>query len=212
MNKNKVNYSMYLVTDRSILGERDLNKAVEESILGGTTIVQLREKNISDENFLEIAKSLKGITDKYFVPLIINDNVKVAKLIGAAGVHIGQKDESLEYARKILGDEKIIGVSVGSVEEAKIAQNCGADYIGIGTIFFTSSKKDINKPLGIKGLKEIVDSVNIPNVAIGGIHLANIREVMNTGTNGVAIISEILGKEDIKKASEVLLFNIKGAN
>lgn len=206
---NNIDYSLYLVTDRDILGERDLCKAVEDSIKGGTTIVQLREKFIDDNKFLEIAKEVQKITKKYNIPLIINDNVKIAKEIDAEGVHIGQSDESLEEARKELGENKIIGVSVGSIEEALKAQAGGADYLGIGTIFYTGSKKDINEPLGIENLKNIVESIKIPCVAIGGIHLNNIKEVMETGVNGVAVISEILGKEDIEKASKTLLSFIK---
>jgi len=210
MNKKDIDYSLYLVTDREILNGRDLNKAVEESILGGVTVVQLREKHISDEEFLKIAKELKKVTDKYSIPFIINDNVEVAKLVNATGVHIGQKDDNLAHARKILGEDKVIGVSVGNLEEAKLAQKGGADYVGIGTIFFTATKNDINKPLEIEGLKKIVDGIDIPNVAIGGIHLNNINQVINTGTNGVAIVSEILSKKDIKKASKTLLSYIKG--
>lgn len=206
---NNIDYSLYLVTDRDILGERDLCKAVEDSIKGGATIVQLREKFIDDNKFLEIAKEVQKITKKYNIPLIINDNVKIAKEIDAEGVHIGQSDESLEEARKELGENKIIGVSVGSIEEALKAEIGGADYLGIGTIFYTGSKKDINEPLGIENLKNIVESIKIPCVAIGGIHLNNIKEVMETGINGVAVISEILGKEDIEKASKTLLSFIK---
>lgn len=206
---NKIDYSLYLVTDRDILGERDLCKAVEDSIKGGTTIVQLREKFIDDEKFLQIAKEVQKITKKYNVPLIINDNIKIAKEIDAEGVHIGQSDDSLEKAREILEKNKIIGVSVGSIEEALKAQAGGADYLGIGTIFYTGSKKDINEPLGIENLKNIVDAIKIPSVAIGGIHLDNVKDVMNTGVDGVAVISEILGKEDIKNASKTLLSFIK---
>lgn len=204
MNKKNIDYSVYLVTDRGILGDRDLYKSVEESILGGVTLVQLREKNIDDEKFLEIAKKLKEITDKYRIPLIINDNVKVAKLVDADGVHIGQSDEELTEARKELGDNKIIGVSVSNIEEALKAQRDGADYLGIGAVFFTGSKKDINVPIGLENLKKIVDSISIPNVAIGGIHLDNISDVMKTGVDGVAVISEILEKEDIFEATKNL--------
>ena len=184
-------------------------RAVEESIKGGVTLVQLREKFIDDEKFLEIAKELQKVTKKYNIPLIINDNVKIAKIIDAEGVHIGQSDESLEEARAELGPDKIIGVSVGSIEEAQKAEAGGADYLGIGTVFFTGSKKDINEPLGLKNLEKIAHSVKIPSVAIGGIHLDNVKDVMKTGIDGVAVISEILGKEDVKKASEVLLSFIK---
>ena len=209
---NKIDYSVYLVTDRDILSGRDLYKAVEESILGGATVIQLREKFIDNKKFLEIAKELQKITNKYNVPLIINDNVEIAKAINADGVHIGQSDDSLTHARKILGEDKIIGVSVGSLEEAKKAMDGGADYVGIGTIFYTGSKKDINEPLGIKKLKEIVEILNIPCVAIGGIHLDNIEEVMQTGVDGVAVISEILGKNDIKKATKILTSYVKKVN
>lgn len=206
---NKIDYSLYLVTDRDILGGRDLCKAVEDSIKGGATIVQLREKFIDDNKFLEIAKELQKVTKKYNIPLIINDNVKIAKIIDAEGVHIGQSDESLEEARRELGKDKIIGVSVGSVEEALKAEKGGADYLGIGTVFFTGSKKDINEPLGLENLEKIAHSVKIPSVAIGGIHLDNVKDVMKTGVNGVAVISEILGKEDIESASKILLSFIK---
>ncbi len=206
---SKIDYSLYLVTDRDILNGRDLCRAVEESIKGGVTLVQLREKFIDDEKFLEIAKELQKVTKKYNIPLIINDNVKIAKIIDAEGVHIGQSDESLEEARAELGPDKIIGVSVGSIEEAQKAEAGGADYLGIGTVFFTGSKKDINEPLGLKNLEKIAHSVKIPSVAIGGIHLDNVKDVMKTGIDGVAVISEILGKEDVKKASEVLLSFIK---
>ncbi len=206
---SKIDYSLYLVTDRDILNGRDLCRAVEESIKGGATLVQLREKFIDDEKFLEIAKELQKVTKKYNIPLIINDNVKIAKIIDAEGVHIGQSDESLEEARAELGPDKIIGVSVGSIEEAQKAEAGGADYLGIGTVFFTGSKKDINEPLGLENLEKIAHSVKIPSVAIGGIHLDNVKDVMKTGIDGVAVISEILGKEDVKKASEVLLSFIK---
>lgn len=205
----KIDYSLYLVTDRDILGQRDLCKAVEDSIKGGATIVQLREKFISDGEFLKIAKELQKVTKKYNIPLIINDNVKIAKEIDAEGVHIGQRDETLEEARKILGEDKIIGVSVGSLEEAEKAEKGGADYLGIGAVFFTGSKKDINEPLGLKNLKKITDSISIPSVAIGGIHLDNVKEVMNCGVDGVAVISEILGKDDIEEASRTVLSFIK---
>lgn len=206
---NKIDYSLYLVTDRDILGERDLCQAVEDSIKGGATIVQLREKFIDDDKFLEIAKEVQKVTRKYNVPLIINDNVKIAKIIDAEGVHIGQSDESLEDARRELGADKIIGVSVGSVEEAQKAEAGGADYLGIGAVFFTGSKKDINEPLGLENLEKIAHCVKIPSVAIGGIHLDNVKDVMRTGVNGVAVISEILGKEDVKEAARVLLSFIK---
>lgn len=206
---NKIDYAFYLVTDRNILGQRDLCKAVAESIKGGATVVQLREKFIDDEKFLALAKALHKVTKKYKIPLIINDNIKIAKQADAEGLHIGQSDATLEEARKILGKDKIIGVSVSTLEEARNAEAGGADYLGIGTVFFTGSKKDIKEPLGLENLKKIAASVKIPSVAIGGIHLDNIKEVMASGVAGVAVISEILGKEDIEKASRTLFSFIK---
>lgn len=203
---NKIDYSVYLVTDRDILAGRDLCQAVEESIKGGATVIQLREKNIDDDEFLKIAKDLQKVTKKYNIPLIINDNIKIAKEIDAEGVHIGQSDATLSNARKFLGKDKIIGVSVSSIEEAREAVAGGADYLGIGAVFYTGSKKDINVPLGIDNLKKIVEEINIPSVAIGGIHLDNIEETMLTGVDGVAVISEILGNEDIEKATKTLAF------
>lgn len=198
---NKIDYSVYLVTDREILKGRDLIEAVEQSIIGGATIVQLREKNISTEEFIKLGKKLHKVTQRYNIPLIINDNVEVAIAVNAEGVHVGQSDEKIESVRSRIGNDKIIGVSVGNVEEALKAVKDGANYLGIGSIFFTPSKKDIDEPIGIEKLKEIVDSVNIPNVAIGGIHLDNVERVIQTGTDGVAVISEILGKENIKEAT-----------
>lgn len=206
---NREDYLLYLVTDRDILGGRDLCEAVEQSILGGATVVQLREKFISDDEFLKIALDVQKVTKKYNIPFIINDNVEIAKKIDAEGVHIGQSDKSLEEARRVLGKDKIIGVSVGSIEEAQKAEAGGANYLGIGTVFFTGSKKDINEPLGLDNLKKIAVSVKIPSVAIGGIHLDNAHDVMETGVDGVAVISEILGQADIKKATETLLNEIK---
>lgn len=152
---NKIDYSVYLVTDRDILQSRDLCEAVEESILGGATVVQLREKYISFEEFVKLGKKLHKITQKYNIPLIINDNVDVAIEVGAEGVHVGQGDEELSKVRAKIGD-KIIGVSVENVEEALIAQEGGADYLGIGSIFYTGSKKDINIPIGLEGLKKLL--------------------------------------------------------
>lgn len=199
-----INYSLYLVTDRSFLKGRKLKDVVEDSIKGGATLVQVREKDISTNEFYSVALEVKEVTDKYKVPLIINDRIDIAQAINADGVHLGQDDMPLTVARKILGSKKIIGISVGNVKEAKIAENDGADYIGIGTIFFTGSKKDIDTPIGIEGLKEIVDSISIPSVAIGGINKDNTPEIMKTGTNGIAVISAILNNEDIKAATKNL--------
>lgn len=205
----QIDYSLYLVTNRETLGGKDLFEAVEEAIKGGVSIVQLREKELSDKEFLHVAKKMKKITDFYQVPLIINDNIKIAKEIDASGVHVGQDDERLEKAREILGKDKIIGVSVGNEFEAIKAQEGGADYVGIGTVFFTPTKKDIKKPIGLKHLETIANAITIPKVAIGGINLQNLKEVMHSGIDGVAVISAILASGDIQKISKEFKGKIK---
>ena len=200
----KVDYSLYLITDRSFLNGRKLGGVVEEAIKGGVTIVQVREKNISTREFYKIALEVKEVTDKYNIPLIINDRIDIAQAINAAGVHLGQDDMPLKLARNILGTDKIIGISTGTSAEAKEAELGGADYVGIGAIFYTGTKKDIDEPIGIEGLREIVKNINIPSVAIGGINMENAKAVMKTETNGLSVISAILNNEDIKLAAENL--------
>ena len=198
----KIDYSLYLVTDRSFLEDKTIKEAVEEAIKGGVTLVQVREKDASSREFYKVALEIKQVTDKYKIPLIIDDRIDIAQAVDAAGVHLGQSDLPLKKAREILGKDKIIGISVGTVSEAKEAEIGGADYLGIGTIFFTGTKKDIKTPIGIEGLTEIVRSTNIPSVAIGGIDQHNVKDVMSSGTNGVAVISAILAKKNIQKAAD----------
>lgn len=200
-----IDYSLYLITDRNIINNRSLKECVEEAIKGGVTIVQIREKDASTREFYNIAKEIKEVTDKYNIPLIINDRLDIALAVDAAGVHLGQSDMSIEVARKILGEDKIIGISAGNSEEALEAEKAGADYLGIGAIFYTGTKKDIDEPIGLEGLKEIVNKIKIPSVAIGGINKENAAEVMKTGVNGISVISAILGYDDTKIASEELL-------
>ncbi|ADK16352.1 MULTISPECIES: thiamine phosphate synthase [Clostridium] len=200
----EVDYSLYLVTDRSFLKDKSLQQAVEESILGGVTLVQLREKDASTREFYEIAKEVKKVTDHYKVPFLINDRLDIAQAVDADGVHLGQSDMPINTARKILGKDKIIGISAGNVDEALEAEKNGADYIGIGTIFFTGTKKDIDTPIGIEGLRKIYSSINIPAVAIGGVNETNFKEVFSTGVDGISVISAILGKSDITAASKAL--------
>ncbi|CAB1251096.1 thiamine phosphate synthase [Clostridium sp. WLY-B-L2] len=201
----EIDYSLYLVTDRSFLKNIDLSKAVEDAISGGVTLVQLREKNISTREFYKLALKIKEVTDYYKVPFIINDRLDIAQAVDADGVHLGQSDMPLVAARKILGRDKIIGISAGTVEEAVDAQKNSADYIGIGTIFFTGTKKDIDTPIGIEGLRKIYNSISIPAVAIGGINEQNFKDVLSTGVDGISVISAILGKNDIKAAAKALL-------
>ena len=200
---NNIDYSLYLVTDRDLLKGRELTKVIEEAILGGTSIVQLREKYASSLEFYEIAKEVKKITDKYNVPLIINDRIDIALAIDASGVHLGQSDIPCSIARKILPQGKIIGVSAHNLKEAEKALKDGADYLGCGAVFNTSTKKDVTT-LSYEGLKEITDNINIPIVAIGGINENNIITLKGSGINGVAVVSSIIGKENVKGASEKL--------
>lgn len=202
-NKN-LDCTLYLVTDRDVLKGRDLKKAVEDAILGGTTLVQLREKNVSSKEFYETAKEIKTITDKYNVPLIINDRVDIALAVNAEGVHIGQKDLPASIVRKIIGEDKILGLSANTIEDALKAENDGADYLGVGAMFPTNSKKDAEST-SIETLKEIKKAVNIPVVAIGGVNENNVQKLKGTNIDGIAVISGILGKEDVKKACEELI-------
>ncbi|MHC1721515.1 MAG: thiamine phosphate synthase [Clostridiaceae bacterium] len=195
---------LYLITERSYLRGRDLKKSVEDSILGGVTVIQVREKNISSRLFYEVAMDVKQVTDYYKLPLIINDRIDIAQAVNAAGVHLGQSDIHMLTARKILGPEKIIGISAGNVQEAIEAEKNGADYLGIGPVYPTGSKSDANEPIGVEGLKKVVEGLSIPSVAIGGINQDNFREVMKAGVNGISIISAILDRADIKKAAENL--------
>lgn len=201
----EIDYGLYLITDRSFLKGRSLKSVVEEAILGGVTLIQVREKNISTREFYNVALEVKEVTKYYKVPIIINDRIDIAQAINADGVHLGQSDMHIKIARKILGEEKIIGISAGNVKEAVDAERDGADYLGIGAIFYTGTKKDIETPIGIKGLKEVYNSVKIPSVAIGGINETNFKEVLSTGTNGISVISAILGKDDIRQASKNLI-------
>ncbi|KEI79883.1 thiamine phosphate synthase [Clostridium botulinum] len=203
----EINYELYLITDRRFLKGRQLKKVVEDAILGGITIVQVREKDVSTREFYNVAKEVKEVTDYYRVPIIINDRLDIAQAIDANGVHLGQKDMPLNIAREILGKDKIIGISVGNVKEALEAQNNGADYLGIGTIFPTGSKKDVDAIIGIDGLSKIKDSISIPSVAIGGINKTNFKDVLKTGIEGISVISAILDEDDIKLAANNLLIN-----
>ena len=195
--------SLYLVTDKSDDVEKFL-KTIEEGIKGGVTVVQIREKTADTLDFFNLALKVKEITKKYNVPLIINDRVDVALAIDAEGVHVGQSDMPCEVTRKLVGPDKIVGVSAATIDEAKKAEKDGADYIGTGAVFPTATKDDAPK-ITKKDLKEIVDSINIPVVAIGGITLDNAHELIDTGIAGLSVVSAIMSSDDPKKSSEKLL-------
>ena len=194
---------LYAVTDRSWLGNETLYEQVEKALKGGVTLVQLREKELSEADFEQEAKELLELCHKYNVNLIINDNVALSAKVGADGVHIGQSDMGVEKARAILGKEKIIGVTAKTVEQAKAAEAAGADYLGSGAVFGTSTKKDA-KPMDHALLQEICESVKIPVVAIGGIDGGNILLLKGRKMAGVAVVSGLFACEDIKKAAEDL--------
>ncbi len=195
--------ALYAITDSRLAVKQTLEEQVEDALKGGVTIVQLREKNLEMDAFRETALKIQSICNKYNVPLIINDNVTLAKEIDADGVHVGQSDLEAARVREILGPDKIIGVTAKTVEQAVAAEAAGADYLGSGAVFGTTTKLDAKK-MSIDLLKEITASVNIPVVAIGGIDETNIEQLKGTGIAGVAVVSGIFAKDDCKKAAKEL--------
>ena len=187
---------LYLVTDSKILENRDFYKCIEDAIKAGVTMVQLREKDTSGKEFLEKAMKLREITKRYNVLFIINDRIDIAMICNADGVHIGQSDVDAASARKLIGKDKILGVSARTLQEARCAKADGADYIGIGTIFSTSTKLDA-KLVPFEVVRKIRKEVDIPNVLIGGINLDNINLAKDLDSDGYAVISAILKEEDI---------------
>ena len=195
--------SLYLVTDKSDDVEKFL-KTIEEAIKGGVSVVQIREKTADTLDFYNLALKVKEITEKHNVPLIINDRVDVALAVDAEGVHVGQSDMPCDVTRALVGSDKIVGVSAATIEEARKAESDGADYIGAGAVFPTATKDDAPK-ITKKDLKEIVESISIPVVAIGGITLNNAHELIDTGIAGLSVVSAIMSSENPKKSSEELL-------
>ena len=199
----KLDLSLYLVTDKSEDVEKFLN-TIEEAIKGGVTVVQIREKTADTLDFYNLALKVKKITTKYNVPLIINDRVDVALAIDADGVHVGQSDMPCDITRKLIGKNKILGVSAATIKEAQKAEKDGADYIGTGAVFPTTTKDDASS-VTKQELKDIVDSINIPVVAIGGINLNNAHELTDTGIAGLSVVSAIMSSDNPKKSSQELL-------
>ena len=203
MKKENIDYSVYLVTDRRNKTDDEFLNIIEEAIKGGTTVVQLREKTASTKEFYELALKVKEITTRYEVPLLINDRIDIALAIDSEGVHIGQDDMPADIAREIIGEDKILGVSASTVEEAKKAQMDSADYIGSGAVFPTSTKDDADS-VSKDELKEILDSIDIPVVAIGGITVENASTLKSSGIAGFSVVSAIMSAEDPKEASRKL--------
>lgn len=200
---------LYAVTDSRWVGVKSIEEQIEEAILGGATCIQLREKELDDENFIEKALNIKEICKKHNVPLFINDNVKVAMACNSEGIHIGQDDMNISDVRKLVGDEIIIGVSATNLEEALKAEEQGTDYLGVGAMFPTNVKDDA-KAVSIDILIDICSNVSIPVCGIGGINLENMEKLRNSGVDGFAIVSAIFSKDNIKEATEELLIKAKG--
>ena len=194
---------LYAVTDRKWTKSMTLCEQVEEAIKGGATFVQLREKELDDRAFFAEAEDIKCVCKKYGVPFVINDNVDIAIKADADGVHIGQKDMEAGYVRSLIGEDKILGLSVQTREQAIAAEKMGADYLGVGAVFATSSKDDADA-VSYAELKAICEAVQIPVVAIGGITADNILELAGSGISGAAVISAIFAAEDIQKAAKEL--------
>ena len=198
MNCSKEAMLLYAVTDRAWVGKQTLLEQVECAIKGGATCLQLREKDMPEDEFLAEALEVKKLCREYNIPFIIDDNVDLAIKCGADGVHVGQSDMEAGNARKLLGPDMIMGVSAQTVEQAVKAEKEGADYLGVGAVFSTSTKPDADN-VSHEELKKICENVNIPVVAIGGISRKNIMELSGTGVDGVAIISAIFGSPDIEE-------------
>lgn len=203
MNVDKKDLLLYAVTDRHWLNGRTLYSVVKESLDGGVTFLQLREKELDEVHFLEEAKELQQLCREYQVPFIVNDNVDIAIAMDADGVHVGQSDMEAGDVRAKLGPDKIIGVSAQTVEQAVLAERHGADYLGVGAVFPTGSKDDADD-VSYETLKAICEAVSIPVIAIGGITQENVKELAGSGICGIAVISAIYAQKDIRKASEDL--------
>ena len=202
-NCDKKDLLLYAVTDRSWLGGETLYQQVEKTLKGGATFIQLREKHLDDAAFLEEAVELKELCRRYHVPFVINDNVEIALKMDADGVHVGQSDMEAGNVREKLGPDKIIGVSAQTVEQAVLAEQRGADYLGVGAVFPTGSKDDADD-VSHKTLKAICEAVSIPVIAIGGISRNNVMELAGSGICGIAVISAIFAQPDIEAATKEL--------
>lgn len=201
--KPKIDYTLYLVTDRDLMSTETLEEAVEAACKGGVTLVQLREKHAPYDEFVEVAKSIKKICDAYDVPLIINDEPEIAVAVGACGVHVGQGDLEARKVREIVGPDAVVGVSTGTVAEAQAAQAAGADYVGVGAITFTATKPE-SSVITIDELREVVESVDIPVVAIGGVNAETIPSIKGLGLAGYSIVSAIIAAPDIEATTREL--------
>ena len=196
-------YTLYLVTDRQLMSCDSLTEAVEQAILGGCTMIQLREKELSSLEFYNQAVAVKQVTDKYHIPLIINDRIDIAMAVQATGVHIGQHDLPAAAVRKVIGENMLLGVSASSIAEAIQAQQDGADYLGVGAMFPTGTKTDADS-VSMEELQKIRTAVSLPIVVIGGISKGNTGRFKPMGIDGLAVVSAIIAQSDIKAAAAEL--------
>lgn len=191
-------FHLYVITGEQFHPQRNYLEVIEEAIQGGADIVQLREKNKTKKELLHMATELRKLTAKYGVLFIVNDHIDIALAVEADGIHLGQDDLPIEEARKIMGPNKIIGISTHAIEEAIAAEKDGADYIGVGPVYETKSKVDVVDPVGLTYVQEVGERISIPFVAIGGIKLHNLDDVLGAGAKSICIISAIVGAEDVK--------------
>ena len=201
--KSEINYGLYLIADRRVFRGRNFLSGLEEAMLGGVTLVQLREKELNTRDFYHLAVSVKTLTEQCRVPLIINDRLDIAMAVDAEGVHLGREDLPAEAARDLLGDNKVIGLSAANLDEARRAEATGADYIGVGALHPTSTKPN-TRSVTAEQLAAIKAGINIPVVAIGGIRQRHVGTILETGVDGIAVASAILGEQDIRDAARTM--------
>lgn len=202
--KHGIDYSLYLCTDRRLMTSPTIEASAESALRGGTTVIQLREKDCSSREFYELGLRVKKITDAYHAPLIINDRVDIALAVGAAGVHVGQGDLPCKVVREMIGPDMIVGVSAATLEEAVRAEQDGADYLGVGAMYATATKTD-TRPVSMEELLKIRAAVKIPIVVIGGINKQTLGNFKGTGVNGLAVVSAIVAQPDPEAAARELL-------
>lgn len=204
MRPTAVDFSLYLVTDRGLSRGRSTKEVVAAAVRGGVTVVQIREKEADTRDFVEEALAVRHLLKARGIPMIVNDRIDVAMAVFADGVHLGQKDMPIAMARKILGPEKIIGISAESVADAVAAQKAGADYLGVSPIYATPTKTDTAAALGLEGLRQIREAVDLPLVGIGGLNAGNAGAVIRNGADGVAVVSAIVSADDPERAARQL--------
>ncbi|WP_324669895.1 thiamine phosphate synthase [Geochorda subterranea] len=204
MSRRVMDLSVYVVTDRDLARGRPLDSVVAAAIAGGATAIQLREKRATTRELVELAQALRRLTHQAGVSLIVNDRIDVALAVDADGVHVGQDDMPARLARQLIGPERILGVTAGTEEEARRAQEDGADYLGCTAVFPTATKPDHREPLGLDGLQRLARAVSIPVVAIGGIHAGNAADVLARGAAGIAVVSAVMAADDVESATRQL--------